>query len=65
MAGRISAAAFDLGLLVETAGPASEVVKLLPPLIVPEEVVDDAFERLDAACDAVTDGVGNVSKAAS
>lgn len=30
LAGKVSSAAFRLGLLVETAGPRGEVVKLLP-----------------------------------
>ncbi|MCB0964832.1 MAG: diaminobutyrate--2-oxoglutarate transaminase [Acidimicrobiales bacterium] len=61
MADRITTEAFKLGLMVETAGPRSEVVKLLPPLIVTEQVVDDAIERLDAACDAVMDLHGEVA----
>ncbi|CAN5325626.1 diaminobutyrate--2-oxoglutarate transaminase [soil metagenome] len=58
LAGQITTAAFDLGLMVETAGPQDEVVKLLPPLIVPEDVVADALCRLDQACDRVMDDVG-------
>jgi diaminobutyrate-2-oxoglutarate transaminase len=58
LASQITAAAFDLGLMVETAGPQDEVVKLLPPLIVPEDVVEDALDRLDQACDRVMDDVG-------
>jgi diaminobutyrate-2-oxoglutarate transaminase len=34
LAGKISAAAFERGLLVETAGPQGEAVKLLPPLTI-------------------------------
>jgi diaminobutyrate-2-oxoglutarate transaminase len=58
LASQITAAAFDLGLMVETAGPQDEVVKLLPPLIVSEDVVKDALSRLDQACDRVMDDVG-------
>lgn len=65
LADAISSAAFELGLMVETAGPAGEVVKLLPPLIVPETVVDDALERLDEACDLVMDRVGDRQEVAS
>ncbi|GAY13648.1 diaminobutyrate--2-oxoglutarate transaminase [Mycobacterium sp. shizuoka-1] len=35
-AATVCRAAFDRGLLVETSGPADEVVKLLPPLTTPE-----------------------------
>jgi diaminobutyrate-2-oxoglutarate transaminase len=34
MARKVAAAAFDLGMLVETAGPADQVVKLMPPLTI-------------------------------
>ena len=37
VAGRVSAEAFELGLLVERAGPQDEVVKLLPPLTATDE----------------------------
>ncbi|WP_399096338.1 diaminobutyrate--2-oxoglutarate transaminase [Streptomyces sp. BBFR2] len=49
MADRISAAAFDRGLLVETCGPSGEVVKLLPPLTVSTGDIDHALEILDAS----------------
>ncbi|HEX6239231.1 MAG TPA: diaminobutyrate--2-oxoglutarate transaminase, partial [Acidimicrobiales bacterium] len=41
VAGLVTQEAFERGLLVETAGPSDEVVKLLPPLIVD----DDAIRR--------------------
>lgn len=34
MAQKVAAAAFDLGMLVETAGPTDQVVKLMPPLTI-------------------------------
>ncbi|HTR90580.1 MAG TPA: diaminobutyrate--2-oxoglutarate transaminase [Trebonia sp.] len=34
MAERVAAAAFDLSMLLETAGPADQVVKLMPPLTI-------------------------------
>ncbi len=58
LASAITAAAFELGLVIETAGPADEVVKLLPPLVVPDEAIDDALDRLDRACDRVVGEVG-------
>jgi diaminobutyrate-2-oxoglutarate transaminase len=50
--------AFERGLLIETAGPADEVVKLLPPLVVDDAAVAQAFEILDEASDAVVDKLG-------
>jgi diaminobutyrate-2-oxoglutarate transaminase len=53
-AGRVSAQAFDRGLLVERSGPQDEVVKLLPPLTVTPEEIDHGLallaDALQAAC---------------
>ena len=49
MAQKVAAAAFDLGMLVETAGPADQVVKLMPPLTI--------------GYDELTLGLGLLSKA--
>ncbi|WP_016700304.1 diaminobutyrate--2-oxoglutarate transaminase [Actinoalloteichus spitiensis] len=50
LAGRASTAAFERGLLMETSGPNSEVLKLMPPLT----VTDEELERgLDIVVDAV------------
>jgi len=38
--------AFELGLLVETSGPESEVVKLLPPLTITPEELDEGLRIL-------------------
>lgn len=48
-AGRISRAAFERGLLVETAGADDEVVKLLPPLTLSAEELDRGLELLGEA----------------
>lgn len=50
---KIAAAAFERGLMVETSGPASEVVKLLPPLNVTDEQVDRALAVLAESVAAV------------
>ncbi|MFC1406083.1 MULTISPECIES: diaminobutyrate--2-oxoglutarate transaminase [Streptacidiphilus] len=50
LAVRIARSAFRRGLLVETAGPRDEVVKLLPPLTVSDE---DLREGLDVLAEAV------------
>ncbi|WP_030757722.1 diaminobutyrate--2-oxoglutarate transaminase [Streptomyces griseus] len=41
--------AFDLGLLVETSGPRDEVVKLLPPLTVTDDELDEGLGILARA----------------
>jgi len=45
--------AFDNGLVVETSGAHSEVVKCLCPLIISEEQIDRALSILDKAFAAV------------
>ena len=57
VAGAITAAAFERGLLIETAGPQGEVVKLLPPLVVDDAEIDAALEILSASVEAVMEGL--------
>jgi len=49
----VSAAAFERGLLVETAGPGDEVVKLLPPLTITDSELDQGLALLADAIEAV------------
>jgi diaminobutyrate-2-oxoglutarate transaminase len=58
-AGAVAAAAFERGLLVETAGPADEVLKLLPPLVVDDAAISHAFEILDSATEDVVERLGD------
>ena len=53
LAGKVCAAAFERGLLVETAGPVSEVVKLLPPLTITDAELDQGLAILEDAVRAV------------
>ena len=46
-------AAFERGLLVETAGPRGEAVKLLPPLTITEAELDQGLELLADAVRSV------------
>ncbi len=48
-AGKVCAAAFGAGLLVETSGPTDEVVKLLPPLTITTEDLDAGLAILGGA----------------
>ncbi len=41
--------AFELGLLIETSGPESEVVKLLPALTITPEELDEGLRILARA----------------
>ncbi|MFQ5507923.1 MAG: diaminobutyrate--2-oxoglutarate transaminase [Leptospirillia bacterium] len=46
MAGRISHEAFKRGLIIETAGAKSDVVKFLPPLNIEEETLRDGLKLI-------------------
>ncbi|WP_398956348.1 diaminobutyrate--2-oxoglutarate transaminase [Streptomyces sp. GC420] len=48
-AAAVCARAFELGLLLETSGPEGEVVKLLPPLTITEEELDEGLALLARA----------------
>lgn len=57
LATRISRAAFRRGLIVETAGPRDEVLKLLPPLV----IEDAALERgLDVIASSMEEAVAGL-----
>ncbi len=53
LAKKVSSAAFERGLLVETAGPKDEVIKLLPPLTVTDAEIDQGLALLGDAVQAV------------
>ncbi|MFC7341163.1 diaminobutyrate--2-oxoglutarate transaminase [Saccharopolyspora griseoalba] len=44
VAGKVSKAAFDRKLLLETSGPSSEVVKVMPPLTVSDEELEQGLQ---------------------
>ncbi|MBA0050474.1 diaminobutyrate--2-oxoglutarate transaminase [Streptomyces sp. AJS327] len=48
-AGAVARRAFELGLLIETSGPESEVVKLLPALTITPEELDEGLRILTRA----------------
>lgn len=46
---QISKLAFAGGLLIETAGPRGEVLKLLPPLTIPDELLAEGLDIIERA----------------
>ncbi|WP_030686624.1 diaminobutyrate--2-oxoglutarate transaminase [Streptomyces sp. NRRL B-1347] len=48
-AARVAKRAFELGLLIETSGPESEVVKLLPALTITADELDEGLRTLTRA----------------
>jgi len=61
LAERICAIAFERGLIVETSGPDSEVVKLMPPLIIDETGLDKGLKILEASVQQVIQTSGMVN----
>jgi diaminobutyrate-2-oxoglutarate transaminase len=59
VAAEVASAAFERGLIIETAGPADEVVKLLPPLIVEDAQVERALQILAESAQAAVDKLGD------
>ena len=57
VAGRVCRAAFERGLLMETAGPEGEVVKLMPPLTIDEVSLKEGLEIFASAVDDAANGV--------
>jgi diaminobutyrate-2-oxoglutarate transaminase len=49
----VATAAFDRGLLIETAGPADQVVKLMPPLTISDAELDQGLALLGEAVQQV------------
>jgi diaminobutyrate-2-oxoglutarate transaminase len=49
LARRVAVSAFELGLLVETAGPADQVVKLMPPLTISDDELSEGLTILAKA----------------
>jgi diaminobutyrate-2-oxoglutarate transaminase len=53
VAGKIQNAAFERNLLVETSGPDSEALKIMPPLTITEDELAEGLDRLLAAAEEV------------
>lgn len=51
---RITARAFELGVLLETSGPQGEVVKVMPPLTIDADDLAEGLELLSQAAHATT-----------
>jgi diaminobutyrate-2-oxoglutarate transaminase len=46
LAGRVARAAFDAGVLIETAGPDDAVLKLMPPLTIEPAILLEGLDRI-------------------
>ena len=54
-AAKVCTAAFDRGMLMETAGPIDEVAKLMPPLTISDDELDQGLQILSEAVAEVHD----------
>lgn len=59
---RIARSAFERGLLIETAGPRDEVLKLIPPLTIEPTQLEQGLEILFAAADEACSAVGGAAR---
>jgi diaminobutyrate-2-oxoglutarate transaminase len=53
----VAAEAFRRNLIIETSGPHSEVIKLLPPLTIEHDLLKEGLRRLRAAIETVVERV--------
>ncbi|MGD8860572.1 MAG: diaminobutyrate--2-oxoglutarate transaminase [Myxococcales bacterium] len=58
LADRLSAACFQHGLIVETCGPRSEVLKLLPPLTIERAALDAGLDVIETALEGLAGAGG-------
>ncbi len=57
LAAKVCAAAFERGLLMETAGPSDEVMKIMPALTIPDAELDEGLAVVAESVRAVTGGI--------
>lgn len=57
LAAKVCAAAFERGLLMETSGPNSEVMKVLPPLTVTDDELEQGLAIVTESVSSVVGGV--------
>jgi len=63
-AGEISAEAFKNGLVIETAGAESHVLKFLPPLVIEEELLREGLVIIEQTIGSLLEGKQNTRKQA-
>jgi diaminobutyrate-2-oxoglutarate transaminase len=63
LAGRVSKAAFERGLIIETAGPQDEVLKALPPLTIKQTELEAGIEIVDRSIQSVLTSRGKKASA--
>jgi len=57
LAAKSCAAAFERGLIIETAGPTDEVMKLMPPLTITDAELEEGLAVVAESVRAVTEGM--------
>jgi diaminobutyrate-2-oxoglutarate transaminase len=64
LAGQASAEAFEMGLVIETAGIDDQVLKLLPPLMIPDEDLQAGLDIIEKAVMKITGAASGERKVA-
>jgi diaminobutyrate-2-oxoglutarate transaminase len=62
LANRIAAKAFEYGVVIETAGPYDEVLKVLPALTIEDELLERGLEIVERSTAEILGGHGKVLK---
>lgn len=57
LASKACAIAFERGLLMETSGPSGEVMKIMPPLTITDDELEEGLDVVSRSVRAVTEGV--------
>jgi diaminobutyrate-2-oxoglutarate transaminase len=59
MAQQLSREAFERGLVIELSGARDDVLKLLPPLVIEEELLRKGLDIIDESLEAIMERRGN------
>ena len=63
LAEQVAGNAFERGLIIETSGSRSEVLKLLPPLITDEDDLQDGIARINESLEVALESIGSKEEA--
>lgn len=61
IAGKLAEMAFEKGLIIETAGPSDNVLKLLPPLVIDQSELEAGIEIIASCMDDLADDMPSLA----
>lgn len=56
LASKVARSCFEMGLIIETAGPADDVLKIMPPLTITQAELTLGLQKIEDSLDAVASG---------